>query len=182
MNMFLLSAAGLFWQYLHSGRWFDFSAQAFGRDLTTPLGTVLLQPLDIFSYPWMILIAGGTLAVLIVVPLATAVMYQLLLSLIFVAIVAVVAHSPMLALALAAGCLVAGRTKLRRDYPMVALLLGLVPVCLFLYLLAYPGIDATMLLPLQRWILALPFFLAILLAIMAGGGAVFPATAGPWRR
>ncbi len=181
MNLFLLGAAGLFWQYLHSGRWFDFSARAFGRDLTTPLGTVLLGPLDIFSYPWMILIAGLALAVLIVIPLATAVMYQLLLSLVFVAVVAVVAHSPMLALALAAGCLVAGRTKLRRDYPMVALLLGLVPVCLFLYLLAYPGIDATMLLPLQRWILALPFFLAILLAIMAGGVAVILATAGRLR-
>ena len=69
---------------------------------------------------------------------------------------------------MAAGCLLAARTRLRREFPFLAVLLGLLPVCLFLYLLAYPGIDAPLLLPLQRCILALPFLLAILVAMLAG--------------
>lgn len=174
LNLLLLIGAGGFWQYLHSGNWFDFTAEAFRRNLTTSLGTVLLQPLDIFSHPLMILIAGLTLAVLIILPITIAVMYQLLLALLFVVIVAVLAHAPFLALALAVGCFVAARTRLRRDYPFLAILMGLIPVCLFLYLLAYPGIDAV-LLPLQRWILAMPFFLAILLSIFLGGMAVLLA-------
>ncbi len=175
LNLLLLAGAGEFWQYLHSGKWFDFTTEAFRRNLTTPLGTVLLQPLDIFSHPWMILVAALTLAVLIIVPITVSVMYQLILAIVFVLFVAVLAHAPILALALAAGCLLAARMRLRRDYPFLAVLMGLLPVCLFLYLLAYPGIDAPMLLPLQRWLLALPFFLAILLSIITGALAVLLA-------
>ena len=165
LNLAGYAAACLFWRYLQSGAWVDFQAGAFRRDLTASLGQVLLEPLGIFTHPWMILILGAVLAVLIIVPLAMAVMYPLLLSLVFVVMAAVLAHSPWLALALAAGCLLTARSRLRREYPYLAALLGFVPVGVYLYLLTYAGIDATLLLPLQRWILAVPFALTTLLTV-----------------
>lgn len=165
LNLAGYAAACVFWRYLQSGAWLDFHGAVFRRDLTVSLGQVLLEPLGIFTYPWMILILGAVLAVLMIVPLATAVMYPLLLSLVFVVLAALLAHAPWLALALAAGCLLGARSRLRREYPYLAMLLGFVPVGIYLYLLTYAGIDATLLLPLQRWILAVPFAFATLLTV-----------------
>ncbi|MBN1555241.1 MAG: hypothetical protein JXA11_10885 [Phycisphaerae bacterium] len=165
LNFIGYAAACVFWRYVQSGSWVDFHAGAYRRDLTTSLGQVLLEPLGIFTHPWMILILGAVLAVLIAVPLATAVMYPLLLALVFVVLTALLAHAPWLALAMAVGCIVAARSRLRREYPYLAALLGFLPVGIYLYLLTYAGIDAALLLPLQRWILAVPFVLATLLTI-----------------
>ncbi|MBN1943688.1 MAG: hypothetical protein JW849_10390 [Phycisphaerae bacterium] len=167
MNLLGYAAACLFWRYVQSGSWVDFRAGTFRRDLAASLGQVLLEPLGVFTHPWMIFVIGALLAVLISVPLATAVMYPLLLAMVFVVMTAVLAHAPWLALALAAGCLLAARSRLRREYPYLAALLGFVPVGIYLYLLTYAGIDATLLLPLQRWILAVPFALATLLTALA---------------
>lgn len=169
LNLAGFAATCVFWQYVRTGTWFDFHPAAFRRDLTVPLGQILLEPLSIFTHPWMILVAGLLLTVLIATPLAVAVMYPLLLSMLFVVMVAVLAHAPWLALALAAGCLLAARSRLRREYPYFSALLGFLPVGVYLYLLTYVGIDATLLLPLQRWILAVPFALSTLLFVSVFG-------------
>ncbi len=165
LNLAAFAAANVFLLYLRSGTWLDVSPEAFRRDLTTPLGQVLLEPLNIFTHPWMILVLGLLLALLIAVPIVTAVMYPLLLAMVFVVMVAVLGHAPWLALALAAGCLLAARSRLRREYPFLAALMGLLPVGVYLYLLTYAGIDAALLLPLQRWVLAVPFVLATISAM-----------------
>ncbi len=175
MNVLLFTGANMFWCYLRSGHWVDFTTASFHRNLTAPMGEVLLQPLSIFTHPWMIVVVGLMLGLLIAVPLVTAVMYQLLLSMVFVVIVGVIGHEPLLGLALAAGCLLAARSRLRREYPFPAALLGMVPVGIYLYLLTYAGIDAALLLPLQRWILAVPFLLAIAMSAVVMGAVVLMA-------
>jgi hypothetical protein len=172
-NLLAYLFACMMWQYLRSGEFLDLTSLQ--KDITTPMGQILLEPLSLFTHPWMIPVIGLLLAVLLVVPLSMAVMYQLLLSMVFVLILAVVGHSPIFAMAVAAGCLVSARTRLRRDYPFLAGLMGLTPICLYLYLMAYAGIDARMYQPVQMWILAVPFFLSILVAVLALTSVVWMA-------
>jgi hypothetical protein len=175
LNLSVFAGVNLFWQYLHTGQWADFSTATLRQAMILPLGEILLEPLSIFSCPWMIVVIGVLLAVVIAVPLCMAVMYQLLLAMVFVVMVAVLGGAPMLALSLAAGCLISARTQWRRSFPFLAILLGLIPVAIYLYLVTYAGLDTSLLPPLQRWILAVPFLLAMVLAIVAGGATVVMA-------
>ena len=63
LSMFL--AVNSLWHYLGTGRWVDLSVQAFRRDLASPLGQTFLQPLGVLSYPWMILVNGLLLGIMI---------------------------------------------------------------------------------------------------------------------
>lgn len=171
-NLAAYTLACAFWQYLRTGRWLHLTAESFHEGLTTSMGQMLLEPMSIFTYPWMMGVHAVILALLIAVPLAVAVMYQLLLAILFVVLVGVVAHAPILALALALGCLIAARTRLRRNWPFWACILGLLPVVIYLYLLTYAGIDASLLLPIQRWLLAGPYLAALLLSALAAAAVV----------
>lgn len=172
VNLAGYSLACAFWQYLRTGRWLDLSASSFQQNLAVPMGQMLLQPLGIFTHPWMIAVYACLLAVLLAVPLCVAVMYPLLLAMAMVVIAGLLAQSPMLALALAAGCLLAARSRLRRNWPFWACVLGLLPVAVYLYLLVYAGIDASLLLPMQRWLLAGPYLAAMLLSVLAAATVV----------
>ncbi|MFP4055191.1 MAG: tetratricopeptide repeat protein [Phycisphaerae bacterium] len=168
----LLNLAGYafvngFWQYLWTGRWVGFSLSGFGRDLSTPLGALLLHPLSVLSYPWMIAVMGVLLAVVVFVPIIVAVLYRLGFALMFVLIVALVGHAPVLALSLLIGCLLAGRTPLRSDMPFLATLLGLVPVAVYFYIFGFGGTEWAAVMPVQRWLLSVPLLLAIVTAVVA---------------
>ena len=121
------AGACAFWRYLASGQWVNFRPAVFYRDLTIPLGEVFRHPLDVLTYPWMILALGLGLGLMVLVPLILAVLYRpttavgLILSLILLG------HMPVLALAVGAGCALAGRAKFRRETPYLALALGLLP-------------------------------------------------------
>ena len=166
VNLAGFGAISAFWQYLGTGRWMDFAPASYYRGLVSPLGQTLLRPLNVLSHPWMILVAGLTLAAIILVPIATAVLYRLMFAAIFVALAAVVAHAPVLALALAAGCVVAARTPLRSDMPFLAVILGLLPVGLYLYLFGFTGSRSAEVLPLQRWVLSGPLLIAAVVAAL----------------
>jgi hypothetical protein len=170
VNLAGFCVVNAFWQYLATGRWASFTAQAYRRAMVTPLGEMLIHPLNILSHPWMILVTGLVLGVVILVPLAVAVLYRLVLAAIFVVVVAAVGHAPVLALALAAGCVMAAKTPLRSDMPFLATMLGLVPVAVYLYFFAFAGVDAPVALPLQKWVLYAPFVVAALSAVI--GSAV----------
>jgi hypothetical protein len=174
LNLLTYLAACVFWHYLRSGQWVDFTAQSYRRGLTPFVGRLMLKPVSIFSEPWMAAVIALTLALLIVLPLMTAVMYQLLLAMVFVVILAVVGHAPLLALALAAACLMAARTRLRRDFPFLAAAFGLLPVCVYLYF-AHVATDVDMLQPLQQWLLAIPLVGAVAVALLAEFGVVMMA-------
>ena len=178
MNVFLgINLAGFavvnaFWQYLASGRWVNLSLGAFQEDLRTPLGEIFLQPLSIFTHPWMLPVTGLLLAVVIFVPIIVAVLHRLIIAAAFVAIVAVLGHTVVLAMAIAVGCILAARTPLRSDMPFLAATLGLVPVALYLYLFGLAGVDSAVSQPLQRWVLRVPFLIAVVSGVLGSAAVV----------
>lgn len=162
-------AANAFLNYLATGRWLDFSLAGYRKSLVTPLNEMMLHPLSIFTHPWMIVVSGLLVAAVVFVPVMVALLYRLRMSMLFVLAVLALAHAPLMAACLAAGCILAARTRLRSDLPFLALLLGLFPVAAYLALFSF-GSDHV-LRPLQRAAILLPFALA-LTAALAGGAAV----------
>ena len=160
------TAVNAFLYYLSTGRWLDLSVGSYKAAIASPISEVLLHPLSIFNQPWMMLAAGLLIAAVVFVPIMVAVLYRLSVSALFVLAVAVVGHAPLLAVFLAGGCIIAGRTGLRRDLPMVALLAGLAPIVVYFYFFA--GSDEALLLPLQRLSVRLILVLALIAAVLAG--------------
>ena len=167
INLAGFIVANAFWQYLSTGSWVDFTPAAYHRDLATPLGETLLRPLNIFTHPWMIVVIGLLLGVMILLPVVVAVLYRLLLAACFIAVVAIAGHAPVLAAALAVGCILAARTPLRSDMPFLAVLVGLVPVAVYLYVLGFADVETATVLPLQRWILRVPFLVGLVSALLS---------------
>ena len=168
-NMIGFALVNAFLYYLTTGRPFDFSWGSYQRAMATPLGDMLLAPLSIFAYPWMILVAGLLMAAVAFMPIMVAVLYRVWVSLVFIGIVALVGHAPVLAAFLAVGAVLAARTRLRSDMPFLATLLGLAPPTLYFYLfcLAAPHELHS---SAQRLVLYSPYLLALVAAI--GGAAV----------
>ncbi|MDY6913239.1 MAG: hypothetical protein SVT52_02110 [Planctomycetota bacterium] len=156
-----------FWQYLATGRWLGFSLSTYQQNLTMALGEMFLHPLNILSYPWMVLVMGLLLAVVVFVPLVVAVLYKLPFAVFFAVIIAVIGHAPILALAVVVGCILAARTPLRSDMPFLATVLGMVPVGVYLYLFGFGESSSTAAMPLQRWVLNAPFLIGLVAAMLA---------------
>ena len=168
-NMIGFALVNAFLYYLTTGSPFDFSWGSYQRAMATPLGDMLLAPLSIFAYPWMILVAGLLMAAVAFLPIMVAVLYRVWVSLVFIGIVAVLGHAPVLAAFLALGAVLAARTRLRSDMPFLATLLGLAPPTLYfcLFCLAAPHELRS---SAQRLVLYSPYLLALVLGI--GGAAV----------
>jgi hypothetical protein len=165
-------AVNMFWAYLATGDWTLASLERFRQQCLTPLGEQFTFPLDVFAYPWMILVDSLLLTVIMAVPVILAVLYRLRVVWPFVAAIALAAHAPLLAVATAAGCLLAARTPLRSDMPFLAILLGLIPAALYLYLLGLGVQDSAALMPLQRLVLNAPFILAMVAAVLAAAAVL----------
>jgi hypothetical protein len=172
VNLILFTAINTFWQYLATGSWYDFSPQAYFRNLTLPLGQSLLPPLSVVSYPWMILVMGLLLAAAILVPVLMVVLYRTFIAGLFLLVVVIIGHAPALSIALAIGCTIAARTPLRSDAPFLALLLGLLPAGIYLYFFGISDAQLAEVLPLHRWVIAGPMAVAILAAILMGAGVL----------
>ena len=172
MTVVAFASVNAFWQFLSTGRWIDYRGEAFRHDLAVPLGQMLLAPLSIFNYPWMTLVTGFILAVVIFVPILVAVLHRLSTAGVFVVIVAVLGHAPVLAGALVIGCVLAAKSPLRSDTPFLAVLLGLVPVAVYLYLFGLSIVSEAAVLPLQRGVAGAPFLIALLSASLVCGLAL----------
>lgn len=166
INFLVFVAVNAFLLYLSSGRWVNFSPAAYYRDLTTPMGHMLLYPINVVTHPWMILVTGLLLAVVIFIPIIVSVLYRLVFAMLFVAVVALLGHAPLLALTLTIGCILASRTRLRSDLPFLAFLLGLLPQGLYLFLFSFAGFEGAPG-PLDQLILKAPLLIAIVASIVA---------------
>ncbi len=162
------AGACAFWRHLASGRWADFRPVAFYRDLTIPLGEIFRHPLDVMTYPWMILVLALALSLLVLVPLILAVLYRPTMTVPLVVVLIALGHMPVLALAVGVGCALAGRAKFRRAMPNAALLLGLVPTTVYFAMSALAGTDIAVVLPLQRWVLYAPLMIALISTAILG--------------
>ena len=174
LNATMFLVACLFWRYLRTGDFFALTTGTLQESFSPSMDRPLLDPLSVFISPWQFMVIGLVLTVLIAVPLTVAVMYQLLLAICFVLGVGVVADMPLLAMSLAAGCVLAARTTLRRDYPAFAIMIGMIPVCVYFYF-AYQATDSSLLEPIERWVIFLPIAGSVLLTILAAEVAVFMA-------
>lgn len=166
VNLAGFTAANAFLYYLSTGHWMDLSMGSYKDALASPLSEVLLRPLSIFDQPWMMLVAGLLITAVVFVPIMVAVLYRMSVSALFVLVVAVVGHAPLLAGFLAGGCIIAGRTGLRRELPLMALLAGLVPMGVYFYF--FSGGDELLLPPLQRLSVHLILVLTLIAAVLAG--------------
>jgi len=182
VNLAAFALINAFWQYLATGRWINFSIEAYRHDLAKPLTEIFLKPLGIFTHPWMILVTGLLLALVIFVPVIVAVLYRLPFAAVFVAVVVVIGHAPVLALTLALGCMLAARTPMRSDMPFLAALLGLLlPATLCIAVSLYVGAGAAVLQPIQRWLLCVPPLLAVVAATIASAVVLALAQATSFR-
>lgn len=172
-------AINAFLHYLNTRLWLDFSLAGYRKALTTPLSETFLHPLSIFSHPWMMVLIGLLLSAVIFVPIMVAVLYRLWVSGLFVLTVAVIGHWPLLAAFLAAGCILAGRTRLRRSLPFLALLVGLAPVGAYLGL--FSRSTDIVLTPLQWFVLYMLLVLVVVAAMLAGVGVLALARATRFR-
>lgn len=166
------AAACTFWRYAASGHWLDFRPSVFYEDLTAPLGEVFRHPLDVLTYPWMILVLGLSLGLLVVIPLLLSLLYRPAVGSWAVLGLFLLGHMPVLALAVGVGCALAGRAHFRRESPSLALGLGLLPGMAYFALSGMAGMDASVVLPLQRWALYAPPLVAALCAALVGSLAL----------
>ncbi len=178
-NLAGFTAVCAFMYYLTAGRWLDFSLAGYRRSLIVPLNEMMIRPLSIFSHPWMIVIAGLVIATVAFVPVMVALLYRLRVAALFVLAVAALAHAPLLAFALAVGCMLAGKTRMRSDLPFLGMLLGLSPVVVYLAFFSF-GSDVV-LTPLQQAAMLAPYGLALVAALLACGVVLVLAKATRFR-
>ena len=156
------AGACAFWRYLASGQWVNFRPAVFYQDLTIPLGEIFRHPLDVLTYPWMILVLGLGMGLLVLVPLILAVLYRSTIAVPPILSLMLLGHMPVLALAVGVGCALVGRAKSRRETPCLAMALGLLPTAGYFALSALASMDAAVVLPLQRWVLYAPLLIAFI--------------------
>ena len=165
LNLLLYAAVNVMLHVLASGQPVSTSAEQFRFWAGRPLAQMLLEPLSIFTHPWMILVVAFLLAAVVIVPLLVTCLYRAWLCAPFLFYVAALAHAPVLTVVLAGGCVLVAATDLRRRNASLALLLGLSPVCIYFYLAARPTTIAMP--PMQRLALWVPFVIAAAIAVVA---------------
>ena len=172
-------AVSAFVHYLAVGEWFDVSYTGYREALGRSLTEIMISPLSIFAHPWMIVVWGLLAGAIVVVPVLVGVLYRLRVAALFIAAVAIFAHAPILAAALAVGCVLAARTRLRSDLPFLAMLVGLAPVVAYLALFSLSGDHV--LTPLQRVAILLPYALALATAFLTAAIVLVLARATSFR-
>lgn len=169
VNLLIYTGVNAFWRFLATGQWDNFNVHAYWRGLQAPFEG-LSHPLGVIHYPWMILVFGLLMSVIVFTPIVIAVLYRLRVALLFLLVAAAVGQAPALVVGAGLGCLAAARTKLRSNLPMVAVLLGLAPMVVVIALLdllgmLMPGDVAAQ--PMWRWLMYMPFFVTGVLAVIA---------------
>ncbi len=178
VNLSVYCGACAFWHYLANGRFLDFAISAYREDLARPLSRMLEYPLDVFAYPWMILVIGVLLAAMIFVPIIVVVLYRLSFAIMFVIVIALLGHDPVLALAVLIGCFLAYRNPLRHSIPFAAAMLGMLPAGLYLLVSALGFAEVA---GVGRLIQHGPFILAVLAATVATGAVLALAQLSRYR-
>jgi hypothetical protein len=175
LNALVFVGVSAFWQYLSTGQWIG--VNAFVENLFLPLGAAFLNPMPVYVYRWMIPVYGLLLGVTIFIPIIVAILYRMRVVVVFVILLVVAAQQPLLALAVAVGCVLASHTPLRSNMSMVAALLGLLPVWVYLLGMGSLTLAGTTdwdywetLMPMRRWVMYAPY--AVALAVSVVGSSI----------
>jgi hypothetical protein len=168
LNLLLFLAACLFWVRLSTGQWLALEAASFRASLLAPVAEALAMPVSVVYYPWMIPVYALLVAMFVFVPITIAANYRLIASAAFVLVLGVVGHAVVLALAVMVGCMVVSFARHKGYAAPASTALGLISPVALLGLLAYAGIDAAVVQPVQRWIPVSWLILGALTAVPAG--------------
>ena len=76
VNFLAYAVANALVYYISSGRWFDESFADYRQGVLQPFGQILVTPLSIFAYPWMILVVGLLVAVVVAAPIVITCLYH----------------------------------------------------------------------------------------------------------
>ena len=162
-----------FWTRLSTGAWITFSSAAFRSSLLNPLAGTLAMPLQAVHHPWMVVVYALLMTQFVITPVLMAAYYRLLAATVFVVVLALFAHSVVMALATMIGALAVAYARRRGLSPLISAAMGLIPPGLLLGLVAYAGFDSLAVQPIQRWIPVSWLLLAIVLSLPLTIGAAW---------
>jgi hypothetical protein len=168
LNLLVFLAACLFWVRLSTGQWLALGAASFRASLLAPVAEALAMPVSVVYYPWMIAVYALLVSLFVFVPITVAANYRLIASAAFVVVLALVGHAVVLSLAVMVGCMIVSFARHKGYAPPASTALGLISPVALLGLLAYAGIDAAVVQPIQRWIPVSWLILGALAAVTAG--------------
>jgi len=127
------------------------------------LSELLLAPLNIFHFPTHVIVIGLLMALLCVVPILVAQLYNLLYAVPFVLAALFLGHNHIVALALFISAAAAGFEPLRFKSKFVAALLCLTPEILYWIIFRGPNHESNVL----RWaVLYAPWGIALLMSVI----------------
>jgi hypothetical protein len=152
VNLALFAGACLFWSRLATGQWLALNPAGWGADVLAPVAQALAMPLGAVHTPWMIPVYGLLTSVFVFVPITVAGIYRLAAATVFVLCLALLGHGIVLALGVMLGCMVVAFSRYKGYGLAAGTALGLPAPILLLMLIAYAGIDATVVQPIGRWI------------------------------
>ncbi len=170
LNLAVFSCACLVWVRLASGDWLVFQAASFRASVLAPVAEALSMPLSVVHDPWMIPVYALLASIFVFVPILIAANYRLAAAVVFVVVLAFFGHAVVLALGVMVGCMVIAFARHKGYGPMTSTALGLVSPISLLALLAYAGVDAAVVEPIQRWI-------PVSWLVLAGAGALLAGLA-----
>ena len=138
------------------------------------LTDMLFYPINVQRTPMMLVIVGLTLGTLIAIPILVAILYRLPAALICVAIVALLAVMPCLAINVLIACRIATMRRIRLRY--VSAMLGLLPMVLYFVLATTsPSQVVSQLAPAEQIKLYFPWIWAMIWAALLMGGVLLLA-------
>ena len=138
------------------------------------LTDMLFYPINVQRAPMMLVIVGLTLGTLMAIPILVAILYRLPAALICVAVVALLAVLPWLAINVLIACRIATMRRIRLRY--VAAMLGLLPMVLYFVLATTsPSEVASQLAPAEQIKLYFPWIWAMIWAALLMGAVLLLA-------
>ena len=127
VNLLMYVLLNMFYSRMQTGVWLQLG----GVEIPTSLIEQLLWPVNVFHFPWQIVVIGLVAALACAVPIITAQFYNLLCAVPFVLAVLVVGHNPMLSLCLFVSCAAVSFEPMRFKSKFVSAVVCLTPVLLY---------------------------------------------------
>ncbi len=162
LNLLLYILLNLFYLRLQTGGWLPWQHT---YDATT-LTEQLLSPLSIFDFPAHIFVLGLLIALLCVLPIITAQLYNIWYALPFPAVVLFCGHQRILSLCLLVSCAAVSFHPFRFKSKFVAAVMCLIPELLYVIIFSGPNPETEAL----RWaVLYAPWVLAFFFSLILFG-------------
>jgi len=120
-----------FWSKITTGQFWSFEGAGIFESVQWQLGRYVISGVNIFEYPWQILVVGGLMGVIAVVPVLVSQLMSFIYSIPFVLMVCFFANLPGFALIVLASCIAVASRPLRFRSRFVAIALCMMPQLLY---------------------------------------------------